>query len=182
MQAHDPAHPVAFRFAKPADAEAVRALIELAYRGPETAGRWSSESHLLRGPRTSLSEIEALIASPDACFVLAETGEAHLSGCALIQRRAEDGAAYFGMFAIDPDTHARGLGKAVLAACERFARELWRADAMILTVISLRTELIAWYERRGYALTGARFAFPFSETTGELRRDFDLIEMRKALA
>ena len=47
---------------------------------------------------------------------------------------------------------------------------------------NVRTALIAWYERRGYRLTGATLPFPFTETSGETTRDFHLAEMRKSLA
>jgi ribosomal protein S18 acetylase RimI-like enzyme len=178
----------AFRYATQADVNAIVALIEHAYRAPETAGRWDSESHLLTGPRTSNSEISALIADPSSRFVIAQIG-GRLAGCCLIQRRGStecsdkagaDGA-YFGMFAIDTSVRSEGLGKTILAEAERRARDLWKAKAMVMTVINVRTELIAWYQRRGYLLTGARVPFPFSETSGETTRDFDLVEMRKEL-
>ena len=53
----------AFRYAVQADAPALVALIERAYRGPETAGSWMSEAHLLKGPRTSHHDIATLIAT-----------------------------------------------------------------------------------------------------------------------
>lgn len=178
-----------FRFAIPADAEQIVTLIERAYRGPETAGQWDSESHLLTGPRTNLEEIEALIARADSRFVIAEDPSARtgaITGCALIQQTGStecsspgSGDAYFGMFATDPAIRAAGLGKLVLAEAEARARALWNVPAMVMTVISVRTALIAWYARRGYVPTGVRMPFPFSETTGETRRDFDLVELRK---
>jgi hypothetical protein len=76
---------------------------------------------------------------------------------------------------------AAGLGKIILAEAERRVRELWQATAMVMTVINVRTELIAWYERRGYRATGARLPFPFTATSGETTRDFDLVELRKEL-
>jgi hypothetical protein len=39
------------------------------------------------------------------------------------------------------------------------AEQLWRVTRMSMSVISLRRELIAYYERRGYALTGERLPF-----------------------
>jgi ribosomal protein S18 acetylase RimI-like enzyme len=178
-----------FRYATVADINAVVALIEHAYRAPETAGRWDSESHLLKGPRTSHGEIAGLIADPYSRFLLAEVG-GRIAGCCLIQKRGTtdcsdrktvaDGA-YFGMFAIDTTARSEGLGKTILAEAERRVRDLWKANAMVMTVINVRTELIAWYQRRGYLLTGARVPFPFTATSGETTRDFDLVEMRKEL-
>ncbi len=178
-----------FRFATQADVDPLVILIERAYRGQETAGSWFSEAHLLKGPRTSHADISGLIAPPNSQFLIAELG-GRIAGCCLIQRskqvdgqsaKAED-AAYFGMFAIDPSINLTGLGKVVLAEAERTVQRLWNANAMVMTVINVRTELIGYYQRRGYALTGARHPFPFSETTGETTRDFDLVEMKKVFA
>ena len=191
---------ITFRFAQQADTPALVALIERAYRSPETAGSWSSEAHLLKGPRTSNDEISALIAREDSRFLIAER-EGKLVGCCLLQglsrpfpsdppypdsaplaRQKSVNAAYFGMFAINPDAHGAGLGKTIIAEAERRVQDLWDCNQMVMTVINVRTELIAWYERRGYRLTGATMPFPFSETSGETTRDFHLSEMRKDLA
>lgn len=177
-----------FRFAVHTDAAALAELIERAYRNPDTAGRWDSESHLLTGPRTSREEMAALLADPDSRFLIAEI-DGRASGCCLIQKLGstgrpggEEAPAYFGMFAIDARARNIGLGKQVLAEAEARVRKLWNAPAMVMTVINVRTELIAWYERRGYRLTGAAMPFPFSETSGEVTRDFHLVELRKDFA
>ena len=176
------------RFATLADAPALYELIERAYRDPATAGRWDSESHLFSGPRTTLYEIRGLLDDPDSRFVVAEA-DGRIVGCAMIQNALSsasasdvptDRDAYFGMFAIAAEYRSAGLGKTILAECERRARELWNAPGLMMTVISVRDELIAWYGRRGYLPTGARTPFPFSGETGETRRDFDLIVLRKA--
>ncbi len=195
-----------FRFAGSADAVQVAALIERAYRGPETAGQWDSESHLLTGPRTSVEEISGLIARADSRFLVAEK-DSCIVGCALIQQTAVASEAYFarfatpgalastaapatssvkagcyfGMFATDPATRSAGLGKLVLAEAEARARSIFGALAMVLTVINVRSGLIAWYERRGYHLTGGRAPFPFTATSGETTREFYLVELRKDL-
>lgn len=179
-----------FRYAVEADATALVALIERAYRSPETEGSWASEAHLLKGPRTSHAEISELIAQSGSRFLVAERG-GRIVGCCLIQRLASTectsgdigkGSAYFGMFAIDPTDHATGLGKLILTEAERRVRELWRSSSMVMTVISVREQLIEYYKRRGYQLTGAVMPFPFSETSGEVTRDFHLVEMKKDLA
>lgn len=169
---------LAFRYATPEDAGAVRALIELAYRGEQAAKGWTHEAGLLELPRTRDGEIEGLIADPAKFFVLAEdAGE--LIACALVSREGED--AYFGMFAVRPDRQAGGVGRAVLAACETRAHEKFNARAMVMTVINLRDELIAYYERRGYARTGETKPFPFDLVPGEKRRDFHLVWLKKGL-
>jgi len=169
---------IEFGFAAAPDATAIAALIERAYRGPVAATGWTNESELLVGPRSSVGEVKELIGEAGSRFVTARHGGA-LVGCALIQHLGH--GAYFGMFAIDPDRQAAGLGKAVIARAEAAARELWGATFMRLTVISLREQLIAWYERRGYVNTGFRERFPFETATGALRTDFDLIVLEKPL-
>jgi GNAT superfamily N-acetyltransferase len=177
-----------FRYAAATDTSALVALIELAYRGSDAAGKWTSEAHLLTGPRTNHEEIDSLIARDDTRFLLAES-DGKLVGCCLLQGLSPEpsggqtiNAAYFGMFAIQPGAHGTGLGKQVIAEAERRVQDLWRANQMVMTVINVRTALIAWYERRGYRLTGATLPFPFTETSGETTRDFHLAEMRKSLA
>ena len=167
-----------FRYAVAADTPAVAALIERAYRGPEAAKGWTNEANLLTGPRTDESEIAGLIADPESRFVLGEVG-GDLRCCALVQKDGEN--AYFGMFSVDPGAQAQGMGKKLLAACEKAARAEWKSRALEMVVINLREDLIAWYERRGYSRTGNREPFPFDEAPGALRRDFDLIELKKPL-
>ncbi len=172
-----------FRYATPEDAANVAALIERAYRGPDAAAGWTTESHLLTGPRTTEGEIGALIGDRDSRFVLAERFDADerrdiLLACALIQKDEQE--AYFGMFAVDPGRQAAGLGKTLLEKCEKAARDLWAARGMTMVVINLREELIAWYERRGYLRTGKTEPFPFHAASGALRGDFHLVELRKA--
>jgi ribosomal protein S18 acetylase RimI-like enzyme len=169
---------ISYRYAVPADAAAVRVLIERCYRGSEAARGWTNESDLLTGPRTSEVEVLEFIADPDTRFLLAEIDGA-LVGCVLLERRGD--AAYFGMFSIDPGAQSGGLGKAVLAQAEAAVREIWGARAMTMVVINLRQPLIEWYQRRGYRLTGHTEPFPFGPTTGETRRDFHLLELRKEL-
>ncbi|MEY4786056.1 MAG: hypothetical protein RIR41_3991 [Pseudomonadota bacterium] len=175
-----------FRYARKGDANAIVDLIERAYRGPEAAGKWTSEADLLTGPRTNPDEVVTLIEREDSRFIVAEE-HGNLRGCCLVQGVGREPAqaihaAYFGMFAIEPGAHGGGLGKIVIAEAERRVAELWGANQMVMTVINLRHELIAWYERRGYRQTGATLPFPFTETSGETHRDFHLVEMRKDLA
>lgn len=167
-----------FRFAIAADVPGIRALIERCYRGDEARRGWSSEADLLRGPRTSEAEIAELIRDSDRRFLLAEVG-GRLVGCALIEKRGNE--AYFGMLSIEPALQGGGFGKAMIAAIEAAAGALWRSTAMTMVVINLREPLIAWYERRGYRLTGRTHPFPFGESTGETRSDFHLTELRKPL-
>jgi len=169
---------VRFAFAVLADVPRIATLIELAYRGPTAATGWTNESELLTGPRSSPAEVESLVRDPEARFLMAVEGD-RLVGCVLLKKYKA--GAYFGMFAIDPSIQQQGLGKAVVAQAGLAARELWGAAFLRLTVISLRSALIEWYERRGFVRTGEREPFPFESATGALRTDFDLVVLQKPL-
>jgi hypothetical protein len=71
-----------------------------------------------------------------------------------------------------------------LAEAERLAREEWRLPVMRMTVIDLREELIAVYERRGYRRTGITRPFPYGDERFGLpkRPDlrFEVLEKRLA--
>ena len=69
-----------------------------------------------------------------------------------------DDRAYLGLLSVDPGQQKRGLGRRMTAAAEEFAREMG-ARFMDLTVVNLRTELPAIYEKLGYQVTGTA-AFP----------------------
>jgi N-acetylglutamate synthase-like GNAT family acetyltransferase len=165
-----------FRFATVDDVAAIHELIERAYRGPEALSSWTSEAGLLSTPRTSAEEIAKHVGRDECRFVVAER-DGRVVGCALIEKHGVEG--YFGMLAIHPGLQGTGLGKALLARVESSVRELWHCNAMTLKVINLRHEIIGWYERRGYALTGRRDPFPFELHPASGRDDFDFVEMKK---
>lgn len=168
---------LSFRVATTADTSAVVALIESAYRGEESLAGWTSEAGFIEGQRTNANEISSLIGRQDARFVLA-FDEGKLVGCALVKN--DQGEGYFGMFSVRPARQGAGLGKLLLAEAERVARTLWGCSTMKMTVISIRDELIAFYERRGYRRSGTE-PFPFDKEPGVRRRDFHFVVLSKAL-
>jgi ribosomal protein S18 acetylase RimI-like enzyme len=84
------------------------------------------------------------------------------------------------MFSVRPTLQGGGIGKQVIAEAERIVREDWRLPAMRMTVIDVRDELIAFYERRGYVRTGIKKPFPYGDPRfGQPRRDdlqFEVLE------
>ena len=167
------------RLADLGEAPQITALIERAYRGEESKTGWTSEADILTGTRTSVDEIAAIMRDPLARFLVADA-DGGLAACALI--RNEQGSGYFGMFAVRPDTQGAGLGRQMIEAAERHLRDLWRVPTVYMTVINLRQDLIAYYERRGYRRTGGRKPFPFDIAPGATRTDFHLTVLRKTLA
>ena len=163
--------PLAFRSATAADIPAILDLVQSAYRGDASRAGWTTEADLLDGQRTDAEGIAELVGRPGSLILLAEEAGA-LVACIHLERRGD--AAYFGMFSVRPALQARGIGRAVLDEVERHAREEWGATEMRMTVISVRSELIAWYERRGYRRTGGQQPFPYGDARFGLPRRDDL--------
>ncbi|QIL20058.1 GNAT family N-acetyltransferase [Thermomonas sp. HDW16] len=149
-----------FRAANAADIDAIVALVESAYRGDVSRQGWTTEADFLDGRRTGADDVIACLEREHSRIVLAER-DGQLLACAHVAE--EDGAGYFGMFSVKPDLQGGGIGKHVLAECERIARDEWQLPAMRMTVIDIRDELIAFYERRGYRRTGITKPFPYGD-------------------
>ena len=155
-----------FRAATLADVATLHPLIERAYRGETAKAGWTHEADLLFDTRTSAEELSALIADPDRVILLAHKDGA-LIGCVQVARVGDD-RTYLGMLTVEPTLQASGLGRRLLAAAETEAVARFAARRMEMTVIHRRAELIAWYERRGYAPTGETRPFPVDPPRPEL--------------
>lgn len=156
---HEPA-PLSFRTATRADVPALVPLVTGAYRGDSSRQGWTTEADMLDGERIDPEVLRHDIERDGSRILLAER-DGVLLGCAHVA--IEDGAGYFGMFAVRPDLQGAGMGKALLAEAERIVRDDWSLPVMRMTVIDIRDELIAFYERRGYVRTGVKKPFPYGD-------------------
>lgn len=154
------------------DVPALVALVNSAYRGESSRLGWTTEADLLDGQRIDAEALAADIeAAGHVVLVYEEDGAA--AACVHLERTGDTGC-YLGMLTTRPVMQAAGIGKAMVAAAERWAVEHWGARVMHMTVLSLRRELIAWYERRGYRQTGERKPFPYGDERFGLPRRDDL--------
>ena len=160
-----------YRGATEADIEPLVALVESAYRGDASRAGWTTEADILDGRRTDPEGVTAVVKGADSRMMVVER-DGELIACCQLERRGEH--AYFGMFAVRPGLQGGGLGRVILAEAERFAAAEWAAREMHMTVITAREELIAWYERRGYARTGRTTPFPCGDERFGLPRRPDL--------
>jgi GNAT superfamily N-acetyltransferase len=159
------------RAATEEDASALVALINSAYRGESSKAGWSTEADLLDGQRTDVDWIADMIRSPGNVILMHEEVGA-LVGCVHLERTGED--CYLGLLTVLPTLQARGVGRQLIAAAETWAVDHWSSRSMHMTVITLREELLAWYERRGYQRTGTRKPFPYGDERFGLPRRPDL--------
>ena len=166
-----------FRPATEADIPALVELVTSAYRGDASRAGWTTEADLLEGQRIDPEVLRADIARTRSVVLVAERDGALLA-CAHVAE--EDGAGYFGMFAVQPGLQGGGVGSALLAEAERIAADDWKLPSMRMTVIDLRESLIAFYQRRGYVRTGIHKPFPYDdERFGQPLRDdlrFEILE------
>jgi GNAT superfamily N-acetyltransferase len=149
---------ISFRTAAAADAEALVPFVNAGYRGESSKKGWTTEADILGGQRTDPDKMRETIADPASRIELAYAEDGALIGCVHLKKEAER-SCYLGMLTVDPARQAGGIGKLIMAHCDAVARA-WGCRRMRMTVISVRAELIAYYERRGYAKTGASEPFP----------------------
>ncbi|WP_020484100.1 GNAT family N-acetyltransferase [Methylomonas sp. MK1] len=146
-----------FSRAEPVDAEQLAALINSAYRGESSRQGWTTEADLLDGRRTDATDILDLISREESMILLCRR-QAGLLGSVHLQKI--DQQVQIGMLAVAPAMQGLGIGKRLLAAAEAEAKQAWLVKHFVMAVIPCRTELMAFYERRGYQRTGTIKAFP----------------------
>ncbi len=169
-----------FRSATHDDAAQIVRLVESTYRGQASRAGWTTEADLLEGQRIDSRGVVESINADQSRIVLALAGS-DLVACAHIQRRPTIG--YFGMFSVEAGHQGSGLGATVLAECERQLHEDLECAAVEITVLKQRADLIPWYQRRGYLLTGERRPFPYGdERFGvPLVDDLEFLVLQKSL-
>ena len=187
--------PLTLRPATAADLPVVAALMNRAYRGSGPDASWNTEAPYLSGDRTSEADLaQDLAATPEAFLLIAEndvatedevateeTASTPIGGCVWL-KPLSPATWYLGSLTIDPRLQNSGLGRTLLAAAELWAMERG-AQTMQMEVVNLRDTLIAWYERRGYRLTGETHPFPYGDNRfgTPLRDDLHFVVMRKPL-
>lgn len=167
-----------FRKATIHDAPLINTLVNSAYRGDSSKKGWTTEADLLGGQRTDEEVLTNMILDENGHIeLLIEDDE--ILGCVYLHKGSE--ALYLGMLTINPTLQASGHGKKILTRSEELAQE-WEFKEIKMTVISARTELIAYYERRGYFKTGKTEPFPDNDPRfGIPKVKLVFIEMKKRI-
>jgi N-acetylglutamate synthase-like GNAT family acetyltransferase len=154
-----------FQVARLADVVELSKLINGAYRGEKALRSWTNEAALLDGQRIDTEMLTAQIQRPKSVILkghrLADPKQG-LIGCVAIESLSQD-LSYLGMLTVNVDEQRNGFGDAFLKVGEVFARGVFHAERMRMTVLMQRPELIQWYERRGYVLTGEEQPFPYGD-------------------
>lgn len=180
------------------DIGALKQLLDRCYRQREG---WTNEADLVGGIRTTKAELAAVVADPNHyIFVYPKTNTGNregqemgeLLGCIAVDMHTNVPSAnnaYIGMFAVHPELQGAGVGHVILQAAETFAHQYLAAQSanqpsrLTMSILSHRPELLSYYERRGYQLTGVSMPFPEDGNNGEPKRqDLQLLELEKRVS
>lgn len=152
-----------FRTANKPDAEAIAQLVNKSYRPETGTAGWTHESDLVFGNRTSVGQVEEVILKSDSVIFVGIKGS-EIAACVHVEK---DGSySHIGMLAVNPKLQGAGAGKQMLALAEKYATESFGSEKFIINVVSSRSELIAFYLRRGYRKTGTVQDYPLSAGVG----------------
>jgi GNAT superfamily N-acetyltransferase len=151
------------RTAQIEDSDNIARLVNTAFR---------AERFFIDADRTNPEKVCALLRQGK--FLLAEQAGA-LAGCIYVELRGNRG--YFGLLAVDPALQRSGLGSQLVTAAEEYCRAAG-CRFMDLTMVNLRTELPAFYNRLGYVEDGT-LPFPSDQ---QANQPCHLVKMSKPLA
>lgn len=158
---------------------AIVELVNSAYRGASSKAGWTTEADFLDGARTDADNIRQIISDPHTVVLICFNDARQLLACVHLQQQKN--TMYLGMLTVRPHLQGAGIGRQVLDAAERYAAQHC-CTTITLTVITLRSELIKWYERRGYQQTGGRKPFPTDPRFGIPKQPLEFLVMKKKIA
>jgi ribosomal protein S18 acetylase RimI-like enzyme len=145
------------------DTDALVALVNSAYRGQSAKAGWTHEADIIDGRvRIDADTLRKELA--DASVTILKYTNQHQDVLGTVYLKTCDDFLYLGMLSVRPTQQSSGIGKQLMQAAEAFALKQQRF-VIEITVINIRTELIAWYQKLGYAFTGTQK--PFDATTTE---------------
>jgi len=160
------------------DVPELNLLVNRAYRGEESKKGWTSETDLIDGIRIDEAMLIEYL-NNDAITILKYTdSEDVITGCVYLEVKGSK--LYLGMFSVSPLLQGKGVGRALLKEAEAWAKKV-HCHTITMTVIRTRTELISWYERRGYSFTGEIQPFHDHGRFGNPKQPIELIVMEKTI-
>ena len=139
--------------AKTDDIPELAFLINKAYKGEGSKQAWTSEGDLFDGLRINENVLTELFGDENAIILKYVNDKGAIIGCVYLQK--QESQIYLGLLSVSPDTQTAGVGKQLLIAAEEYTREQ-KCNKIVMSVITIRHELVEWYKRRGYYPTGIK--------------------------
>lgn len=150
-----------FYKAELSDAQAIAQLINSAYRGENSRKGWTTEADILDGLRTTTEDVANMIKRTDAFMLMGVLNDEIVATIACERQKVADAlTAHFGMIAVKPTLQNKGYGKDLITAAEVMTKREWRVAGFHMSVISIREDVIHFYERLGYERTTEFMEFP----------------------
>nr|WP_294944478.1 GNAT family N-acetyltransferase [uncultured Mucilaginibacter sp.] len=159
-----------------ADIPELTALINLAYRGETSLKGWTTEANMIGGQRIGADDLAEQLADPDAAILKHTEDDGTITGCVYLKTQGDK--VYLGTLTVSPLLQAQGIGRKLLAAGEEYVKSIG-IHTIVMTVITVRHELLAWYERRGYKKTGEIVPLDIPERFGVLKQPLDMFKLEK---
>jgi ribosomal protein S18 acetylase RimI-like enzyme len=128
------------RAATDSDVDAIVGLVNRAYE---------VESFFVKGDRATRESVA--IDLTQGSILVADDAGGKVVACVFVSITGARG--YFGMLAVAPEAQGHGLGRALIARAEGYAADRG-ANVMTISVVNVRTELLAFYARLGYRAYG----------------------------
>ncbi|MEY2863067.1 MAG: hypothetical protein RLY58_774 [Pseudomonadota bacterium] len=161
-------------------------LINRAYRPQQgEAQGWTHESDWVDGDRMNASALYELLDDPQQqLWVLTHATEGCVQGCVLLTAQpnhAAHVAVSIGLLTVDVALQGQGLAKQLLAFAEQQAVLTWSAQQVSMSVLQIRTALLAFYTRHGYVYTGEQQPYPIGQGVGRPKQDLNILMLKKVL-
>src|SRR6478735_6632919 len=152
------------------DLPALLKIVNSAYYGQSGSKSWTSEGHLVAGPRITEENLQSYFQQPAVTILRCANEQGNIVGCVLLEKKKD--TLYLGMLSVDPQIQASGIGKLLMQQAETFARD-HQYKTITISVIDQRHELLDWYKRKGYKPTGK--LIPFSNPSSKALADFSFV-------
>jgi len=170
---------IQFTIAEVKDAQNVTNLVNSVYRGENSRKGWTTEADFLSGIRITEEKVKEMIELKDNVIILTLIA-GNIIGCVHLENTGS--YSYLGMLSVDVNYQNKGIGKILINECERYTKEVFGLSEIRMKVISRRTELIEYYNRRDYISTGELEEFgAHGDTFGDTAEKLYFVTLTKSL-
>lgn len=167
------------RKARIEDIDRLVEVINAAYRN-QFGRSWTTEKVFVDGVRITKEQLSRDLNQSNFELLVGENEQGSLVGC--IGLNFDSSSVEIGTFAIDPTIQNLGYGREMLNYVETCITQNYSSvRRLIMYVLDVRSELMAYYQRRGYQITGRTEPYPIDADVGQPLVPIKLIEMEKAI-